>query len=146
MIGSGFADILNGDSGNNIIQGGTGIDVLTGGAGNDQYYVENTSDRIVEVASGATDRVYTSVTYALQAGSEVEVLLTMGSSTTTNINLTGNEFNNTIGGNAGANLLRGLNGNDTLTGAAGNDTFWGGLGNDTLLGGLNNDTFFLTPP
>ena len=63
------------------------------------------------------------VSYALSAGSSIEVLGTTKESATTAINLTGNEFAQTIQGNAGANVINGGGGADTLTGFGGNDTF-----------------------
>jgi Ca2+-binding RTX toxin-like protein len=65
------------------------------------------------------------VSYALQAGQEVEVLRAdVGA---TGLVLTGNEFVNTI------------------IGGAGNDTVTGGRGDDTALLGAGNDAFFWNP-
>ena len=77
-----------------------------------------------------------SVSYALQAGSQVETLLTTSTAGTTAINLTGNEFANTLFGNAGANTLNGGAGIDQLYGYGGADIFRF----DTALGGGNVDT------
>ncbi|MER9613464.1 calcium-binding protein, partial [Mesorhizobium sp. M0312] len=48
---------------------------------------------------------------------------TANASGTTAINLTGNEFAQTIQGNAGANVINGRGGVDILTGNGGNDAF-----------------------
>ena len=50
-------------------------------------------------------------------------MTTNGSTGTTGIDLTGNEFVQSITGNAGANRLEGKGGSDTLRGLGGNDTF-----------------------
>src|ERR687895_501335 len=44
-----------------------------------------------------------------------------GTSSTTNLNLTGNDFSNRIYGNAGVNALKGFGGNDLLSGGAAHD-------------------------
>ncbi|MFI0847512.1 hypothetical protein [Mesorhizobium sp. IMUNJ 23232] len=55
------------------------------------------------------------------------------------IDLTGNNFDQTVFGNAGANTLRGLGGRDFLIGFAGNDKLIGGDGDDDLKGDLGFD-------
>ena len=92
-------------------------------AGN-SYSVSSISTLVLEGAGGVgQDVVRTSVTYALAAGSEVEVLRTSNDRGTGSINLTGNEFGQAIVGNRGANILEGKAGADMLTGGAGNDRF-----------------------
>ena len=92
-------------------------------AGN-SYSVSNASTLVLEGAGGVgEDVVRTSVTYALSAGSEVEVLRTSNDRGTGSINLTGNEFGQAIVGNRGANILEGKAGADVMTGGAGNDRF-----------------------
>ena len=135
LNGGGGDDILSGYAGNDILDGGTGIDKLSGGTGNDSYYVDNVGDRPTEVAGQGTDTVYASVTVSLQAGTSIEFLRTTNAAGTTAINLTGNEFRQTIVGNAGANTLNGGGGDDTLYGNAGNDRLYGGADNDLLDGG-----------
>src|SRR5262249_30662662 len=46
--GNGDANTLTGNSGNNILNGLGGADTMSGGDGNDTYFVDNTSDVVVE--------------------------------------------------------------------------------------------------
>jgi Ca2+-binding RTX toxin-like protein len=126
LVGSAFADTLN-------IVGGS-VTSAAGLGGNDTYYVDNLSDKVVEGAGqGTADLVATSVSYALSAAAQVETLRTTSNGGTAAIDLTGNDFNQTIIGNAGVN---------TINGGAGADAMFGGLGNDTYfvdLGGAGGD-------
>ena len=63
---------------------------MFGGADNDRYVVDRSSDEVTEaVGEGTLDRVQTSATYSLQAGSEIEVLETTDRFGTTAIDLVG---------------------------------------------------------
>jgi hypothetical protein len=95
------------------------------------YTVSSASTLVLEGAGGAgQDVVKASVSYALAAGSEIEVLRTTNDKGKTAINLTGNDFDQAIVGNAGANVLDGKGGADQLWGGTGNDRFV--LGNSAL--------------
>ncbi len=88
------------------------------------YTVGNSSTLVLEGVGGVgIDTVKAGVSYALTAGSEIEVLRTSNDKGKTAINLTGNEFGQTIVGNSGANVLEGKAGADVMTGGAGNDRF-----------------------
>jgi Ca2+-binding RTX toxin-like protein len=138
LTGGAGNDELIGGGGNDHLDGAAGNDILRGGGGNDRYYVE-TGDSVAELVGGGNDIVYARSSFALSAGAEVELLAAISGTATDAIDLTGNEFNNTIQGNAGANQLVGGGGNDYLTGLGGDDGLFGGDGDDLLFGGIGND-------
>jgi Ca2+-binding RTX toxin-like protein len=82
-------DIIFGDAGNDQIIGGPAIDQMTGGQGDDLYYVDEAADQVFE---------------EMLTPNAVGVAPVQG---TFAINLTGNEFSQTIWGNAAANVLDG---------------------------------------
>ena len=114
LFGQDGTDVLNGDAGNDTLDGGAGADSMTGGAGNDTYVVDDVTgaaiDTVNEVLAGGIDTVNTALSYTLGATSNVENLTLTGA---TNVNGTGNDFDNVITGNTGNNTLAGLLGNDT---------------------------------
>ncbi|MER8699544.1 calcium-binding protein [Mesorhizobium sp. M1273] len=124
LAGNEFGQIIQGNAGFNIINGGGGADTMAGYGGPDTYYVDNAGDRVIEAVGGGADRVVTSVSHTLSAGSEIEILATNNPSGTTAINVTGNEFGQTIQGNAGANIINGGGGADKMVGYGGNDTYY----------------------
>lgn len=121
LQGRGGNDTLFGGIGIDRLNGGAGIDVMTGGTGNDTYIVDNAADQVHESAGGGIDKVNTSVSYTLQAGTEVEYLMAVTGAS--GLVLTGNELNNRIVGREGADTLDGNGGADMLLGGAGNDTY-----------------------
>ncbi len=144
LHGQGGDDFLNGGDGDDRLTGGTGADIMTGGLGNDWFYVDEAGDVATEAAGqGLVDRLFTSVSYVLAAGSEIEILSTNLQVGTDAINLTGNAFGQTIGGNDGANRLDGQGGDDTLNGNGGDDVLIGGTGRDTTRGGAGNDWHYV---
>lgn len=143
LDGAAGDDYLSGLEGNDRLDGGSGRDIMVGGLGNDTYYIDNTFDRAIESIGGGLDYVYASVSYALAAGSEIEILGTTNYLLTSIINLTGNEFNNNVIGNNGANWLSGGAGDDYLIGLQGNDRLDGGVGRDIMVGGTGNDRYYV---
>jgi Ca2+-binding RTX toxin-like protein len=133
LTGNEFENTITGNSGNNIINGGAGVDAMAGLRGNDTYVVDNAADFVWEdVGEGALDRVQTSVSYALTAGCAIEVLETTNPTGTAAINLTGNEFANTIIDNNGNNIMAGLAGNDTYIVHNAGDSVLENVGEGTL--------------
>jgi phospholipase/lecithinase/hemolysin len=99
-------------------------------AGN-TYVVNSGSTLVIEGIGGlGQDLVQASVSYVLANGSEIEMLRTTNDKGKGALNLTGNEFAQTIVGNGGANAIDGKGGADTLYGGSGNDTFI--LGSDAI--------------
>ena len=135
LSGNEIAQTITGNDGANILNGGTDAlaDTLIGLGGNDTYIINSATDNITEFVGGGTaDRAKASVSFVLTAGDNIEVLETTNAAGVGLINLTGNEFVQTITGNAGANILNG--GIDDVS-----DTLFGGLGNDTYIINTSND-------
>jgi Ca2+-binding RTX toxin-like protein len=155
LIGSGFADrlfgdgsantinggfgndVLFGDAGDDTLDGGNGADFMNGGLGNDRFFVDNLSDTIVELLGQGTDRLFSSISYTLNSGAEVETMSTTDHAGTGAIDLTGNELSQNIYGNAGANSLRGGGGGDVLIGFGGNDFYFVDDSRDTIVEGAS---------
>jgi Ca2+-binding RTX toxin-like protein len=123
LFGNERANTIAGNAAANLLDGRGGADTMYGMAGNDTYLVDNTADRVFESVGNGVDTVRTGVSFKLAAGARIEVLQTLGGATTAPIDLTGNEFANTIYGNAGANKISGGFGADTLVGLNGNDRY-----------------------
>jgi Ca2+-binding RTX toxin-like protein len=110
--GSGFNDVIEGTTGNNVMTGGAGTDTLT----------------------------YTTSTYDATAGVTVNLATTTaqntggaGTDTVSGFeNLTGSGFADTLTGTTGANVVDGGANNDVLHGNGGNDVLTGGAGNDVI--------------
>src|SRR5262245_36054002 len=126
LTGNELDNIIHGNDGSNTLDGGDGADTMIGEWGNDTYIVDNAGDVVDEyydVQWGTYDQVKTSVSYTLAAWSGIEALMTTDPNGTLFINLTGNEFENTITGNAGNNIIDGGAGIDAMAGLRGNDTY-----------------------
>jgi len=147
LTGNGLGNRITGNSGNNtlignggndILDGGTGADIMRGGTGSDIYFVDDSSDQILEDSTdGGRDTIHTSKSYRLAEDAAVEELFGAG---TADLSLEGNKFANSITGAAGNDQLIGGGESDTLEGGGGRDTLEGGSDNDTLRGGADNDT------
>ncbi|MDP4300556.1 beta strand repeat-containing protein [Leptothrix discophora] len=120
-------DRCSGDAGNDRLYGGTGEDTLLGGAGTDQmaggsgddiYYVDESTDSIIEMNSEGTDEVRSTATFTLSENVENLTLLGYDS-----IDGSGNTLPNKLIGNDSNNLLDGKTGADTMIGGAGDDTY-----------------------
>jgi Ca2+-binding RTX toxin-like protein len=117
-----------------LIQTGPG-DRLIGTKNNDTYVINN-SDVKIEDPKGGTDTIESTVSFSLMNHARIENLILAGGS---NINATGNVYNNVLTGNSANNTLDGSFGDDLINGGAGNDTLLGGSGSDTLQSGAGND-------
>jgi Ca2+-binding RTX toxin-like protein len=137
LDGSAGNDTVSGGAGNDTIIGGVGADRMGGGQGEDLYYVNSSSDAVLEASGQGSDTVITSADFVL--GNYLENLtLAAGAGA---INGIGNSQANQISGNEAANRLAGGAGNDTLSGGNGTDTLDGGAGNDSMTGGTGDDVY-----
>jgi Ca2+-binding RTX toxin-like protein len=123
LFGNSSGNNIVGNNGDNVLKGGGGTDQLTGRGGNDIYYVDSADDEIVESAGQGIDEVWTSATYTLTPGADVEVLRTTSDAGLSAIGLTGNSSGNVVRGNNGNNVIAGGDGDDELTGLGGADSF-----------------------
>jgi Ca2+-binding RTX toxin-like protein len=117
LTGSGFADVLEGDAGNNVLDGGTGIDTVS--------YANATAAVTINLAS---------VNPQATGGAGTDTLLRLE-------NVVGSKFADTLNGTTGDNVMTGGAGNDVIKTLGGNDTLSGGFGNDQLFGGAGADMF-----
>lgn len=140
VFGNGGNDTIISGAGDDYLNGGLGQDSMVGGLGNDVYIVDTAGDVVVETSGQGYDEIRSSVSYALSATQEVELLTLSG---TASINVTANSLNNDLVGNSGNNFLQGLEGEDWISGGQGNDTLDGGTGNDIMDGGAGNDTYYV---
>ena len=82
---------------------------MAGAGGNDTYVVDNTGDRVTELAGQGSDTVKASVAYTLTANIE---------------NLTGTNYADNLTGTAGANVIDGGLGADIMIGGDGSDLYY----------------------
>ncbi len=128
LYGDAGNDVLVGGDGADILQGGADADMLIGGNGNDDYFLTDSFDTIIEAENGGFDFVRTTLEfYAL--GANLESLSRVGDSGSAFTGI-GNSLNNSIVGGLGNDYLVGGDGNDTLQGIFGVNTLQGGTGDD----------------
>ena len=172
LLGSAYADVLEGNDGANLIVGGAGNDTLRGGLGNDVLDGSAGADILLGEAgddnlAGAdgndafaggvgNDRMdggagidivdYSAAASALYIDLRVATQANTGGLGTDVITT----IENVIGG-AFADVLIGFTGNDTLYGGAGadalvsvegDDSAYGGAGDDYIAGRAGNDTLY----
>ncbi|MBI5279529.1 MAG: cadherin domain-containing protein [Burkholderiales bacterium] len=128
--GNGLGNVLLGNDGANVLDGAQGADSMAGGKGNDTYYVDVTSDVVVEDPAGGTDLVYVAGGFAYTLPNNVENVTRIGGLASMTW---GNGLGNVMIGDAGNNQLQGLGGADVLDGKQGMDSMYGGDGNDTYV-------------
>ncbi|CAN7688252.1 tandem-95 repeat protein [Mesorhizobium sp. LjRoot246] len=119
LVGREGADTLEGGQGDDRLDGGKGADRLDGGAGSDtvDYFL---SDAAVQVSLAA----------GTAAGGDAAGDILVGIE-----NLIGTDFSDVLEGDGNDNMLTGGRGDDHLFGGAGNDILIGGRGADEMVGG-----------
>jgi Ca2+-binding RTX toxin-like protein len=101
-----------------VLDGSAGPDSMSGGLGNDDYYVYEGGDAVIENAGEGMDRVSAFTHFVLP--DNVENLDLLG---VADLQGYGNGLANVINGNAGNNLIDGRGGADILMGLVGNDVY-----------------------
>jgi Ca2+-binding RTX toxin-like protein len=130
-----------GNAQDNHLTGNGAGSILNGQGGDDNYYVNQVGDTIVESAHNGWDAVLSSIDYTLET--HVEELYLTG---TANLNGTGNAQDNNLNGNSGDNVLDGKGGEDLMVGRAGNDTYYVDNTGDVVKerAGEGNDSVYST--
>ena len=144
IVGTPFADVMNGNKFNNTFIGLMGDDVIDGKGGTDtidyarnEIYIEDgiDGDGGIAVELSAVDGDgYSQINDGLGGFDKVKNVE----------NVVGTSYADSIAGNAAANVLDGGLGTDTLDGGLGNDTLDGGLSNDGTYSDGAADTFLFT--
>jgi Ca2+-binding RTX toxin-like protein len=114
LYGMDGVDTLCGENGNDMLNGGAGDDYMNGGNGSDTFYVDSASDTVADSSGGTFEIVYTSTSYALADGTDIELFKTTEQAGLNSIDLIGNNSSQEIMGNAGGNMIAGGGGNDIL--------------------------------
>ncbi|MEO3473016.1 M10 family metallopeptidase [Roseomonas sp. CAU 1739] len=117
VIGTAFADTINGGEGDDALYGLADADRILGSGGRDTLIGDTGRDSLF--GGAGDDRLW-------GQGDDDR--------------LQGDAGNDTALGGDGADTLFGLDGNDALYGDAGDDSVLGGTGGDSLFGGAGNDT------
>ncbi len=151
LIGSDFADTLNGNDADNRIEGGLGYDTIYGGDGNDTLNGGLGIDTVdggdgidtLNLSASTNTQTLNLVTNVNIGGFAHNDMFfnienVIGSSTRGD-DITGTAGDNILFGLGADDVLRGFNGNDQLFGGADNDFLFGGRGADALDGGSGND-------
>lgn len=151
LCGLGGNDVLNGGAGDDTLIGGAGADTLNGGTGTNTASYAGASQGVKAYLDTATQ------TSSAEGDARGDTLVNIS-------NLTGSDYDDTLGADTNANVITGGAGNDTVsyegtttgftaslanvalnTGAASGDTYvsienlTGGNGNDNLYGNANNN-------
>ena len=131
-----------GNDANNVLDGGSGADNLIGSLGDDQYFVDDVGDVLIEADGEGADSVQSSISWTLGAALENLSLVAAA------VSGSGNELGNQISGNNADNVLDGGAGADTLAGGLGDDQYLvedagdvivelGGEGTDSVLSSIS---------
>lgn len=131
LVGRAGNDLLSGGAGRDWLSGDSGDDTLLGGAGFDWGAFEGRGDILVDLS--LTRQQETGLGRDLVVG--IEGLLSGDG----NDRLLGSAAGNRLLSGEGNDYLAGRGGNDLLIAGGGQDRAFGGLGNDTIHAGPGND-------
>lgn len=138
ITGNTSNDTLIGESGFDTFVGGAGVDTFEAG-GDNNVFVVNNADDVIQLDFGMNDTLESSVSYTLGQG--VDALMLTGAE---NLQGQGNaDASNLIEGNSGNDMLVAGSGSDTLVAGSGSDTLVAGVGTDVLEGGTGTTTYLL---
>lgn len=135
-IGSGYADVLIGNDGDNVLDGRGGGDRMAGNDGDDTYFVDSADDIVRELAGGGNDTIIV-VADGLKLGriANIENIVYVGGTPSP----TGPGTNPpSPGTSATGAILLGDNGENTIDGGDGSQTIIGLDGDDFLIGGRDS--------
>lgn len=118
--GNAAANLIVGNVIGNFLDGKGGADTLQGGFGDDQYYVDDVGDVVIELDGQGYDSIVSEGISVSLAGKSVERLY-LGDNSFAHLDGTGNALDN---------FIRGTNGNNVLDGGGGADEMYGWLGDD----------------
>jgi Ca2+-binding RTX toxin-like protein len=142
LHGSGYDDVLIGNSANNNLQAFFGNDRLEGREGNDSLVGGEGGD-ILDGGAGIDSVRYSTSSAAVDV--DLSTGLGAGGDAAGDVLsgiewVFGSAYGDHLHGDDGDNLLNGSDGNDDVEGGGGNDTLYGGPGADALNGGDGDDT------
>ncbi len=134
VLGSGEANWIHGNQGDDILYGYAGDDTLMGGQQNDQ--LSGGEDRDILFGDAGDDRLNGEGGDDQLFGGEGQDIAQGGAG---NDLLQGNAGADSVAGGEGQDTLHGGQGDDFAHGNQGQDIMFGDLGRDTLLGGQGDD-------
>ncbi|MGI9382968.1 MAG: calcium-binding protein [Methyloligellaceae bacterium] len=140
LEGEGGNDYLAGDAGDDTLNGGLGNDVFDGGDGIDTASFIGAPGVFVDLSLGNNDAASTAQNTGQGIDSFIDIENVEGSLTDDQIH--GNDDRNLLWGDNGDDWIWGHGGDDNLFGGRGADVLAGGSGNNILSGGDGVDAFF----
>ncbi len=149
ITGSSQHDSITGGAGDDTIDGGGGADTMAGGNGNDQYFIDDLGDVVIESAGLGTgvDTEWVTVDGAvLYANVETGQLIgaasqLFGNNGGNDVLVANQSLASVLDGQAGDDTLWGSSFADILNGNAGDDILRSQGGADTMYGGVGSDQF-----
>jgi Ca2+-binding RTX toxin-like protein len=140
VLGSTFADTINGGARTDVLAGLGGDDTITAGGGSDLVLADPGNDRIDGGASGGDTIDFAASPHRVIVNLSSGRASGLGADVVTGFeHVTGTKYADVLTGNGAANRLQGGGGNDRLLGSGGRDTLTGQQGRDFADGGPARD-------